>query len=274
MTPGTPHGSDDAAAAPLDDNRSASDRSAAEQNLEQSDSQRHDAPAAPGGSRRWVFWLTGLMAFLVVALVGTLIYWAAASVSGEEFNVVTWQVRSFEFMRDPLTDTQLTSIRRKIKTSFTLDPAIAAHIAGGKIAPRQPRWDLVHIARGTKFGLGDATILLRYLEATDASNDLYWVAWTNEHPKAAPILWGAVRDAVHLARYDRLPDLFDAAREAVEPEPLRAAIDKTMLALAEEEARALLAADDRLQARRVATLGLSYGQSNALQAVLDAQAQE
>lgn len=228
-----------------------------------------DAARSQARGNRWSLWLSAALLSIVLAVIVLLFYWAGASVSGVELDATTWQTRRFEFLRDPFTDTQLTNVRHTQSGQFTLDPAIAVHIGGGPIRPRQPRWDLVSIHRGARSGQGDARVLLRYLRATDSSNDLYWVKWTSDHPQAAAILWRAVRDVVHLERYDHLPEIFDAARVDDQAGKLRARLQQIMLAAAGDEAQKRIAAGDRASALRAATLGVTYGQSPELQAVID-----
>jgi hypothetical protein len=163
----------------------------------------------------------------------------------------------------------LTNIEHTMKGSFSLDAQIAPHISGGPIQPSRPRWDLINIHRGARFGEGDARILLRYLQTTDTMGNSYWATWTSQNPKSAPIFWAAVRDAVHLPRYDRLPEIFDAARVHRDPATLKSALDKIMLGLAVDEAKARIAANDTRAARRAATMGLTYGESSVLQSLVD-----
>lgn len=203
------------------------------------------------------------MIFLVAAGIFGLAYAIAATISGREFSAVNWTTREFSFMRDPFSETQLTNIQHN-SGRFSVDPAIAPHIAGGPARPMTPRWDLVEIYRGMSPGKGKAHILLEYLQTLDHQNDNYWVEWTNSHPKAAPILWGAVRDAVHLERYDRIPEIFDQVRVDDDPKALKDALAKIMLALSLEEARVRVKAGDQAAVRQAARVGLSYGESEEL----------
>jgi hypothetical protein len=188
-------------------------------------------------AKGWLFWLVVAMILLLVATVATLVYWGASSVSGLELNAVTWQVRRFQLLRDPFTDTQLTNIKHDSSGQFSPDASIAIHIRGGPHSLRVPRWDLISINRGVIPGKGDARILLEYLNANDASGNNFWVAWTTANPACAPHLWGAVRDAVHLGRYDWLPKIFDAARVHKDPSALKAALAEVLSALTVDEAQ-------------------------------------
>lgn len=195
-----------------------------------------------------------------------MVYLAASWVSGTEFDAINWTSRDFEFMRDPITETQLTSIKHS-SGGFTLDTSIAPLITGGPARPALPRWDLITIHRGMSSATGEAHILLEYLQASDYQGQNVWIEWTRSHRKAAPIFWAAVRDAVHLERYDRLPKIFDQVRVDDDPKVLKAELAKIMLALAVDEARARAKAGDQTAARRAALVGLSYGHSEELRSL-------
>ncbi|MGN6547974.1 MAG: hypothetical protein ACTHK7_23270 [Aureliella sp.] len=196
----------------------------------------------------------------------SLVYLSASWVSGTEFDAVNWASRDFEFMRDPITETQLTSIKHS-SGGFTLDASIAPLIAGGPARPALPRWDLVTIHRGMSSATGEAHILLEYLQASDYQGQNVWIEWTRSHGKAAPILWAAVRDAVHLERYDRLPEIFDQVRVDDDPKALKAALAKIMLGVAVDEAQTQMKAGDKAAARLAALVGLSYGHSDELRSL-------
>ena len=242
--------------------------------LAPSDSRASLQGTAAGKRRgvRWVAWLLGLTVFLFIACILGVIYWATAYVTGHELNATTWQVRRFTFLRDPFTETQLTLVRHDNSTGFVLDPSVAGYIVGGPIAPAGTRWDLIDITGGARSGEGEAAILLKYLEVRGPTYDEIWGAWTLDHPKAAALLWRAIRDTVHLPRYDRLPELFDAARMHTDVEELKRALDKIMVAIALQEAERQTVAGDLPAARRAAVMGLTYGDSAKLQSLVDSPA--
>lgn len=205
--------------------------------------------------------LTILLATCIIGLV----YWISSGVRGTELNVALWQTRRFSYLRDPFSHRQLTAIEHDTG-GFTLDAAIVPHVQGGPIAP-SVRWDLVEISHGAGLQRGDAHILIQYLTAGNTGGKPYWTEWTDKHATAAPILWAAVRDAVHLQRYDSLPDIFETARTETEPGPLKLALDKIMHTVSLNEARARLAANDQAGAQRAAKLGLRYGDSEELRGI-------
>jgi hypothetical protein len=66
--------------------------------------------------------------------------------------------------------------------------------------------------RGTQqSGEGDADILCRYLDATDAEDAVYWLKWSKDNAALAGVLWPEV---AHLARnrlYFFVPELMGLA---------------------------------------------------------------
>ncbi|MCC6507650.1 MAG: hypothetical protein IT423_00975 [Pirellulaceae bacterium] len=218
-------------------------------------------PAGPGRALPTV--LIG-SAFLLFLLFAGLIAWISGRVTGEEFDALSWSVRSFAYTRNPFTGGQFTGVLNDTTSRFTIDPVILPFVTGGPIAPKTARWDLIDIQRASQYGIGDAKILLEYLRALDTDQNNYWTVWTQKNPLAAPVLWTAVRDCVHLPRYDRLPDLFEKARVQTNPQRLKADIAKIMVSIASEEARSLAAAGQKSEAARAAQLGLMYGQNDEL----------
>lgn len=227
--------------------------------------------AAPRKRRHlsWVFWMVSFTVFLFVVAISSLIYMATAYVMGYEVNATTWQVRHFSFFRDPFTETQLSLIKHSTSTQHVLEPAIATHIVGGPIRPTTARWDLMHINRGARSSAGEAAILFTYLDTRDQSFNKTWDEWTLANPQSAPLLWSAVRDVVHLPRYDRLPEVFDAVRVHSDPGNLKMALDQIMADIALDEAKSQADAGDKRAAKRAAIMGLSYDESPELTVFVD-----
>jgi hypothetical protein len=78
--------------------------------------------------------------------------------------------------------------------------------------PNKKTWHAVHSGRGI-FGLKtrDPMILVRYLDARNASHDLAWLSWTKANPKAAAVVWKGVTDLAIAGKYTSIPDLLEAA---------------------------------------------------------------
>lgn len=232
--------------------------------------QLEQEPQQNAGSNRGLVIFWSCVTVFIFILAGGLVYWISATITGREFDVVSWQTRDFSYRRDPFTHRQLSNIVHETSRIVAVDATIAMYIVGGPISPTPQRWDLVEISRGNSSVLGDASVLVEYLTATDSSEKEYWVEWTVNNAAAAPSFWAAVRDAIHLPRprYDRLPDMFEAARAETNPAALKATLQSMMSAIALEDTRAHLAAGDTAAAQRTARLGLTYDESDELRAVL------
>ncbi len=209
-------------------------------------------------SRALIAWLVfGLICLLIILVI---VLWTLGLTAGREFDAGTWSFRRFTFIRNPLTGKQFTGITRN--ADFSVPANIISHTAGGPLAPGV-RWDLVEIYRGpTRYG-GEAHILLDYLSALDQRNNYYWDEWTKANPKAAPHLWAAVRDCVHLPRYDRLPEIFEAARATTQPVELQAKLKQIMLDIAQDEADFQTASGNEPAKQRAEKLMQAYQSSTS-----------
>lgn len=209
---------------------------------------------------RPVYWLIGLACLLIIATPLFWIYWMAASVQGTELNCTTWQVRSFQFLRDPFTGTQLTAIRHDSRGQFTLDPVITAYLTQSPFPTPAARWDLVAMRRGAQLEPGEAMILLKYLQTSDPQGENSWVHWTTKHPEHAALFWPAVRDTVLLERYDCLPQLFDSIRSQTTSAELKTLVARFVTKLVHEQAAKLKLAGDLPGAEQLERLDHNTGQ--------------
>ncbi len=183
-------------------------------------------------------WLLIVLVSGVVLGLMLLIYSSFSSVSGTEFDPVTWKVRTFSYHRDPFSHRQLTGIRHGpdrvlfAKINIAANPSAATAAAAAtpvtakdtdtpftdSFAPRQqtiqPRWDLVRIRLGMSQSTGPAFILTTLLESPEASQ--FWITWSNQNPAKAKALWQAVRDLVSLGLYTPLPTMMETAASEIE----------------------------------------------------------
>lgn len=194
--------------------------------------QKQPAGKSKGWTKAAIIW-SG-MGLLFASGMMLFVLWIVGITHGREFDVVNWSFRSFTFVRNPLTGKQFSSIKRS--SDFTVPANIIPLASGGPLAPSS-RWDLVEIYKGPSHSVGEAQILLNYLSALNQQNDYFWDVWTTKNPKAAPILWSAVRDCVHLPRYDRLPEIFEIGRSITEPAQLKSKLNQIMLDIARDEAK-------------------------------------
>ena len=211
----------------------------------------------PGKSNTWTKPLIAWSCIGLVICLSMLLFalWIFGITQGREFDAGSWTFRKFSFVRNPLTGNQYSGIQRSV--DFSVPPNITALTTGGPIAPGS-RWDLVEMYKGTAYCVGQAQILLDYLSAFDQQDNYYWQTWTTDHPQAAPILWAAVRDCVHLPRYDRLPEIFETARTITDPAKLKAKLNEIMVDIAKDEAKLQADLGNKEAEKRAMTLLNAY----------------
>lgn len=214
---------------------------------------KQPAGKSKGRTKSVVIW--SIVGGIFVLGMLSFVLWIVGITHGREFDANSWAFRSFTFVRNPLTGNQFTSIHRS--SDFPVPAAISALTKGGPLAPGT-RWDLVELYKGPSYCVGEAQVLLDYLSALDQQNNYFWDAWTTSHPKAAPILWSAVRDCVHLRRYDRLPELFEAARTTADPGELKPILTQIMLEIADDEAQLQTELGDESAKKRALLLADAY----------------
>lgn len=191
------------------------------------------APARPATRRttslpNWVFGVgMGILFLLFVGLV-TLIF---GRVSGEEFTTQGFQRRSFHYYELPIVHVQVWPMKRFDATG-DLEAALVKQKllpASAAATPQDPRWDLVSGYRGAQLvQQGDAFILMLYLDAHDRSGNQVWLEWTNDHPELAKVLWPVVARLAEEELYLFLPDIFELARGATDPDALQKSIDELL----------------------------------------------
>jgi len=151
-------------------------------------------------------------------------------VSGEEFAPETFQRRNFHYYQIPLLRIQVTGIRR---TDIT--DALERKIASNEILDlpktrplNDPtlRWDVVMARRSSIVPTyGDARILCRYLDSQDAGGSNVWMDWTTANPKLARVVWRHVHAMAVHELYVLIPELFELARTATDPDQLDTEIE-------------------------------------------------
>jgi hypothetical protein len=148
------------------------------------------------------------------------------AVHGVEFSPQTFERRSYSFYELPLLGIQVTATRHEDLTGAAEGYlTMKKHVTPAAAAKQE--WHIILGSRGTKLQRkGDAGILIRYLDATDAEEDLRWVKWSEEHPKLADVLWPAVQRLASRELYVFVPDLFDLAKQHDDPAVLQPAIDR------------------------------------------------
>jgi hypothetical protein len=200
---------------------------------------------------RWVVWtawsLLGVLAVVGVISLATL--WFGA-VHGVELNPYTLARRSYFFYEIPLIRWQIRGIKREEVTSVLADELERdKYVPPAKTAPNV--WHLVTGSRGVRGPtIGDADILVRYLEAKDAKDVLIWYTWSEQHPKLAKILWPAVSRLAQEEEYVHVPELFDIAAGATDPVALQASLNRKLAERLLELSQRLTEAEHHAEAKK------------------------
>ena len=159
--------------------------------------------------------IAGLLGVLLITLIATL---AFGFVAGEEFAPESFARRSFWYYEIPLLHIQITPIDRDDETN-ELERYLRAQKYVAPSPPPSPRWDMVRVAQGaTEVYQGDAAILCAYLDAVDQDGKFFWKLWSEQHPELARILWPAVARVAAQQLYLLVPEMFERAQSAEDPE--------------------------------------------------------
>lgn len=191
------------------------------------------APARPATRRtarlpNWVFGTGMVILFLLFLGLVTLIF---GRVSGEEFTPHGFQRRSFHYYELPIVHLQVWPMKRFDATGDLEAALIKQKLLPPSAAttPKDPRWDLVQGFRGAQLvQQGDAQILMRYLDAHDSASNLLWLEWSNDKPELAKILWPVVARLAEEELYLFLPDVFELAHGATDPDALKKSLDELL----------------------------------------------
>ena len=158
-----------------------------------------------------------LLSLLFCVITGLLV-WVLGQVSGQEFSPQRFAVRRFRYYKIPFTQIQLTPV--------TFSPSVDRDISGisaylrknrllGKVS-RQVRWDIMQMGGlGFDSNLGDADILVKYLEQPGAAGTESWLEWSKDKSRREVVeqFWPVVARLAEAKLYILLPDVFDWARK-------------------------------------------------------------
>jgi hypothetical protein len=191
------------------------------------------SPAPKSAKRRpWPRWLVvTLWTLLGLVLTAGAVTFATVwfgGVHGVEINPYSLARRSYSFYEIPIVRWQVLGIRREDVTSITVVfLEKQKYVAAAKGAPNV--WHVVTGTRGRRAPvIGDADVLVRYLEAQDSENYHLWQKWSEENPQLAKCLWPAVSRLAQDELYLFVPDLFDLAKQADDPVAFQAALNKQL----------------------------------------------
>jgi hypothetical protein len=212
-------------------------------------------PAIRTSTRRpWPKWLkyTGwtLLGLVVAGLVVTFATVQFGGVHGVELNPHSFARRSYSFYEVPIIRWQVRGIRRDDVASVVVDfLEQQKYLPATKAAP-----DVWHIVVGTRGmrppTLGDADILVRYLETTTAENNHQWVEWSEKNPKLAAPLWKAVSRLAQDELYIYIPALFEQAAAATDLVQFQKQLDTELSARLLDLGLRLQAAEEHAAAKK------------------------
>ncbi|MCI0361612.1 MAG: hypothetical protein L0211_24275 [Planctomycetaceae bacterium] len=204
--------------------------------------------------RKWPKWLiwTG---WAVLGLLGTgvilgLVILIFGSVWGVELNPHTLARRSYFFYEIPLVHWQVRGIKREEVGSVAVDfLEREKYVAAAKGAPDV--WHVVTGYRGMRqVKLGDADILVRYLEAEDSDDYHLWVKWSEQNPNLAKVFWPAVSRLAQEEEYVHIPELFDLTVGATDPVALQTSLNQKVGERLFELGRQLQQAQEHAEAKK------------------------
>jgi hypothetical protein len=98
--------------------------------------------------------------------------------------------------------------------------------------------------------IGEADILVRYLEAQDNEDYHLWVKWSEQHPKLAKIFWPAVSRLAQEEQYVHIPDLFELAESATDALALQTALNRKVAERLFELGQRLQEAEEHAEAKK------------------------
>ncbi len=164
------------------------------------------------------------MILLVGSFMVCIVGFFSSLVFGEEFSPDTFERRTFAYYQVPLVQWQITPITRVIM-SGTLEDHLTKKKIVAKTNVKKPRWDLVFDSRTKRDSEKcDARMLQQYLDLYDHTGNQIWMNWTTEHPELAKVFWPLVADVARNQLYFLLPDIFQLAEGAYDPDQLQAAL--------------------------------------------------
>lgn len=161
----------------------------------------------------WNFFSRLLIIGLGLLFVGLILVLAFGSVEGRQISPQTFQMRDYEYFRIPWSGIQITPVKyNRISNALVSFLTAEGYLAGHNEATR---WDeVVYRGAGVPLRRGRAWVLAATLEMQTPDGDYGWLAWTEEHPEQAPILWRNVARAARDRVYFVIPDLMSAAKMA------------------------------------------------------------
>lgn len=172
---------------------------------------------------------------------------AFGRVTGREFSASSFEQRDFTFYRIPWLHWQVTPVwhddcqvelTAELQRNGLIDESLTA-----------ADWRVAWVRLVGSRRESDVAILTRYLD--DDGLGSAWVKWTVDHPQLASHFWPTVQRAARLEAYLLIPDLFDLAGAADDPQEFQQRLDRSFRQLLAGLADDLTAAGDTQHAARL-----------------------
>lgn len=219
-------------------------------------------------SRKWPRWIvisawTTLGLLTSAALIAFLTVQFGA-VYGVEFNPYSFARRSYSLYEIPLIRVQVRGLRREDVPSLAVDFLDQQkYVAASTGAPNV--WHVVTATRGVRMPkIGDADILIRYLDSKDQGDYHVWVAWSEKHPELAKVFWPAVGLLAQEELYVFIPDLFELARGTADPGQFQKQLHRHVAERLFEVARRMQEDDEHAEAKRLLDEAVKLNPSDPL----------
>lgn len=189
------------------------------------------APSA-GRSRKplslWlkIFW--GVLSTAAIVLFCVVFVWAFGSVYGTEICAETLERRSYFYLEIPLVGVQIRGVTRT-----DVSGELQKHLASSNLVTAPPAnqktWHAIHSGRGMfAMRTGDPILVVRYLDARNASHELAWLEWSKANPKVAAVAWKGVTDLAVAGKYTLIPDVLEIAEGSEDAVKAQTAVDQVL----------------------------------------------
>lgn len=175
------------------------------------------------GGQTLVRILIGSLVCVAICLILVFCVSLFGYVSGEEFDPISFQRRTFNYYELPLVGIQVIPVTRKSTTT-----ALEKHVSKLlKLSPGNGEdWHVVSLYRSAqKYNDGDAALLCSYLDV-EVGGGQEWLNWSKKHPTLAKVLWPAVADLARRRMYIFIPRLMESAKAATEPVAFREQVNR------------------------------------------------
>lgn len=201
---------------------------------------------------RWIGWLGWtLLGVLAVSACVAFFTLQFGAVHGVELNPYSFARRSYSLYEVPVIRWQVRGVRRE-DVSGDAEKFLGSQKYVSPPAKAPNVWHIVVAARGTRPPrIGDADILVRYLEAQNHAGKPAWVEWSEQNPQLAKVLWPAIGRLAQEELYVFVPDFFELARSTTDPVLLQKGLNENLAEHLFQLAKRLQEREEQAEAKRL-----------------------